>query len=650
MVSDQDLLSAVRRVVEESWTYEGQIWRDRETALHYYYMRPLGNEEEGKSSVITSDVFDIVEAEIPGLMEVFASSKDCIQINPLPNADPQAFAKAKQQAAEAKTIIDRILWKQNNWFLILHTWIKDALLTKNGVVTWYPEAITVVKEDVLQGAAIEQLVMLQQQGAEIVEHSANIDGTHDVRFRVKQKKVKICIENVPAPEFIPDQNARSPRPADMTYCAQVYPVTLSDLRMYGYQIEDDISDDIPYQRDHLWNALRQDQSYDERIRHEANADPSTRIVWLRNVFILIDRDEDGIAELRNIKYVGDRLLEDRVVDHIAFACFTPIPLPHQYYGLATADLGIPLQDLSSTLWRQAMNAMYLANEPRLTVRRGSGVSLDELLSVRPNQVVRVGTQDDIKPMYIPVAQTTEQAYRGIEFVRSVTEARVGVKKYHQGIDSDALTQKTAKEVGLTYTAAMQRQKLRARILGEIGLKDLIRGVLLTVKNYGKSMDMSAEVNGMQYTVDPSQWPEEFDIEINTGAAFDKDAQMMVWRELAQNQSTAIQMGGLNQIVTLANVYNAQTRFLEVAGIKNVTDYWTNPASQPPPQPQPNPEIEAAKQKAELEMQKEQMRSQTEIRKAEIMAQTELQKENIESATKLRQVELELAAGINPYGR
>ena len=83
MMTDAELLAAVE--IEEKnalgWG-DGELSFERETMLRYYNQEPYGNEVEGRSQIVTSEVQDTVEWMLPTLLRVFTSSDKAVEFAP----------------------------------------------------------------------------------------------------------------------------------------------------------------------------------------------------------------------------------------------------------------------------------------------------------------------------------------------------------------------------------------------------------------------------------------------------------------------------------------------------------------------------------------------------------------------------------------
>ena len=72
--SQKEILSVVSREIHNASGYiGGELVARRKKSLEYYLGQPLGNEQEGRSQVVSNDVLDTVESLMPSLMRIFTA-------------------------------------------------------------------------------------------------------------------------------------------------------------------------------------------------------------------------------------------------------------------------------------------------------------------------------------------------------------------------------------------------------------------------------------------------------------------------------------------------------------------------------------------------------------------------------------------------
>src|SRR3979490_3641901 len=88
---------------------------------------------DGRSKAVSTDVADTVEGLMPALMDIFTSGDEVVRFEPV---GPEDVAAAEQET----DYVNHVFMQANPGFLILYSFIKDALLSKVGVVkVWWEE-------------------------------------------------------------------------------------------------------------------------------------------------------------------------------------------------------------------------------------------------------------------------------------------------------------------------------------------------------------------------------------------------------------------------------------------------------------------------------------------------------------------------------
>lgn len=133
-----------------------------------YYMGDVSADlpvPDGRSRAVSTDVSDTIESLMPQLVEIFVGGDEVVKFSPVGPED--------EQAAEQETdYINHVFMQKNPGFLILYSFIKDALLSKNGIVKVWWEEEEREKRETFYDLTDEQYMALQNEpSVEIVEHS-----------------------------------------------------------------------------------------------------------------------------------------------------------------------------------------------------------------------------------------------------------------------------------------------------------------------------------------------------------------------------------------------------------------------------------------------------------------------------------------------
>ena len=155
-------------------TQSAKLTLERERNDRYY----MGDVEmdlpaqEGRSSAVSTDVADTIEGLMPHLMDIFAGSDEVVRFEPGGPEDE----KAAQQETD---YVNHVFMQQNPGFMVLYTFIKDALLSKNGIVkVWWETREEEEKETYYdlsddQFALLAQAVVNSNGALKIIEHTVN---------------------------------------------------------------------------------------------------------------------------------------------------------------------------------------------------------------------------------------------------------------------------------------------------------------------------------------------------------------------------------------------------------------------------------------------------------------------------------------------
>ena len=112
-------------------------------------------------------------------------------------------------AAEQETsYVNHVVMQQNDSFMTLYTFFKDALMMKTGYVKIYWDTKEDVIEDTYANLSEEELVMLaQDKGVEIVSAEQTELG-YNITVKRVTKNGRVCIEPVPPEEILVDMACR----------------------------------------------------------------------------------------------------------------------------------------------------------------------------------------------------------------------------------------------------------------------------------------------------------------------------------------------------------------------------------------------------------------------------------------------------------
>ncbi|MCB4860782.1 hypothetical protein K7W03_14400 [Sphingobium sp. PNB] len=608
---------------------DGEITEAQKRALDYYNgtMDDLPA-AEGTSSVVDGTVALVVDNGLAAVLKPFVSSDETVMFSPRGPEDVQV-------AEQATEYVNYIFNCDNPGFLILHNWFKDALLSKLGIIkVWWEESSRFNGEHVILGDELQAELIRRRP-----DYMGEDQGVAMVGQMINDGRVKV--ENVPPEEFRISPLARSVEDAE--YVAHVPSnVTRSKLIEMGFDPE--IVESLPAYSERPEGSTLRDSRYADEDNsswsiQSANHKPSDRMA-VRDEYVKIDYDGDGVAELRRIIRVDSTVLLNQEIDDNPFATLCPIPMPHKVFGHSIADRAMQEQKIGTAIWRQSLDNLYKSNNPRPVLGDGArcqdGSTDDSLADNAPGAAVLVRDVNQFRFDAVPF--TSDKTFPMLELLDKKVEENTGISRAGQGLDTNALKktgQTTATEMNLIAAGKNARAEMIARIFAETGVSRLFKLILGLVTKHQQEQRI-IRLRNTFVPMDPRGWP-EMDVQISVGLGIgDKQEQIFQAQTVLQTMETLGQTPYAN-LIDAEKVYNALKRLYNAAGIKNVDDFLNEPSQFQEMPEKPDPELVKAQAEAQLKAQ--------ELQGKQEEAALNLQLKREESAMKLQLMREEAAAKL-----
>jgi hypothetical protein len=677
VLSDDEITAILdNRIVESQQWVGSEIALQQAKALEYYLGEASGDlappEVDDRSAVVDTVVSDQIEWLMPSVMEIMYASGSPVRFTPRKPGDEEG-------AEQMTHLVNHIINDQNCGFQVIADWAKTAFLSKVGVVkVWVEEEATrtqekyrnltdgqlaIISDDAevtitalqsftdpnAERAALQQFQQaqaqfpqMQAQYAQAMQQRAmqpqqampgqppqgmppppqppqapdmsQLPMLHNVTVTRSKKEKRYKVECLNPEEFIISPNSR--RIGD-GFCAHMISSTVSDLiAKYGKKIEGQKTEELSSDS----NATQIENSELYLARHsledvfspeetdDGNGDPSQRRVKLFECYLPIDCDGDGIAEWRKITKAGNIILDNEVCDGPPFASFCPIPIPGLFYGRGIADLAMPIQRIKTGVLRAMQDNMNLQINGR-TWAVAKNVNMDDLLTNRPGGIVRVNSPNDVGPIQQGMADMTG-AMNFLQYVDTMSQERTGITKYSQGLDADTLNHTATGIENITQRADL-RVKMIVRTFAETGMKDLFRLIQKMLMNY-QDQNMVFQLDGSWVDVDPRVWRNQYSMTVTVGTGTGD----MTRRTNQIMQVMAVQQQGLQVgIATPEQIFHSASELVKTLQLGEPSQFFVDPAKQPPKPPQPPIELQVAQIQQQTDMQKAQMDQQTSAAKA-----------------------------------
>lgn len=621
MLEEGDLL----RILDDEYSaaesyYETAAWPEREKAYDYYLRRPRGDERQGRSRVIASEVFKTVEGITTAITNLFVNEDSPVEFVPRAQGDEE---KADIRTKAVLYYIDA----QANGFNAMTQAIKDGILSKTGYLTWRWEKKKTLRQEKYKNQTDQSIALiLDNRDAQVVQREPGepiesqdemgnpvMQPTFNIVCNITESVGKVVLEAIPPEEILVSPRARSSLIEDAPVVIWRTMRTKDELLMEGYDPE--LVESLGYANTQTSELTSREKDY---------ALDWTEQVEVRTFWLYVDQDQDGVFEYRKIVRCEDQIIQNEIADELPIASWCPTPMTHEFYGRCPADEAIEAQDVQTTLWRQSLDKLYRSNNP--IIRASNQTVLEQLM--KPEIGRPYLAKDGDMQVYAMPADNGE-SLQMIEFSKADNENTTGFTRYAQGMDAKSLNQ-TATGVKIITNMSQERVKKMARRFGHCWAR-ACRGVSkLLSQNCDKALDMRLSDTYVQ--VDPREWIEQYDMTVKVGLGIpDKQERIQSAISMSQLQQQLAQITG-GKVVTEKNLYNGAMRQLQALGEKSPMLLLTDPDTvekeeSMPPDPMQDPAIIKTQMEIEADAQatkyKIDVESETKRYEAELKARTQL---------------------------
>ena len=526
-VTDEELVNIIEAGIQNSvgdFLNSSELTRERLRATYEYAGLPLNHlAPQGVSEIVDTSTTETIEAYTAILSELIISNNKLARFVPY-DGTPNAY----QAAAAASDIVNYCIFKKNNGWEILEKWIKSALLWKNGIIRWdYVEDYDYTFEEYDEISEVQLDEILSVRGTEIVgdilleQNPEGITMYKDVRIRrtIDKSRVKI--------DLIPPENFRITRDAtdfdDAAYVAVQVDMTRSEIRkqwpkmaeeikdwdeLGGKQWNTDYTEEAAARKHITGQEYWQGSNEMEVLPIEANRQITVTESWVR-----VDRDGDGIAELKRIITAGNHILHEEDTDMVNLANLCPFDIPHEFYGLSMADMTRSSTLASTAILRGFVENTYLTNySPKLA--DPNVVDFSALQNMKPKQIIPVNGNPAAAVQQLPPETISTGTVPLLEYLQGHKEQGTGMSKAAQGLQDELFVSGNS-EVKLQQVMSASQKRIQhiARRFTETGMKRLVKGVYKTMKMNMHKMTYSTP-EGVYKDINTISLPNMMEVDIH----------------------------------------------------------------------------------------------------------------------------------------
>ena len=625
---DDQFASDIEKLVSASALYRDSLSEDRMTAMKYYQGEmddiPPRN---GWSQVVSQDVRSTIKKVLPSIVRTILGNEIIAEYS---GEEENDVAEGEQ----ATDYINYVVLPESNGENAIHDAIHDALLLRNGILYAGIEDKIKVTGSTHLGLDENALAeLLNDEGVEVIAQRSYPDPNppppppempmadpmaqagappmmpgqmpqpgamppqgqmpqmqpmapmpvpmlYDVKIKRTEKKSRVRVEAVPPEEYLIHPDAIDSIEAPLV--GRETRKTRSDLIAMGY--DRDMVMNLPAM---AYNASTDGEKFTRRPNTWLQTAPDQKeleMVLYYDLYVHLDYDDDGIAELRHVCAAGDltskHILVNEYGDFVRYFDMVKERRPHQWEGVSIADDVIEIQRVKTALLRYAMDNTYQVVNPTKTINvdKLKGGDADAFMNPEPGRPAWVTGVDKVSDavQYDITPYIGDKAMLAIDYWDKQITTRTGVDDMSSGLPDDALQNVTAKATALMEQKGIAQTELMVRTIANC-LKPFFVGLLkLTIQV--NDVARMVRLRGKSVEVDPRSWNANMDVRINTGlGAGTRERDMMaIGQIMTIQEKLEAAFGADSPILQPENIYNAVESAVNAAGIKAVGKYFTKP--------------------------------------------------------------------------
>lgn len=548
-----------------------ELDKHRRESIAYYHQRRRGDEVPGRSQVISGDESAMVEANLAQMLDAYTSDRIC-EYHARGAAD-------KVQAQYESDAVTYYVMQANNGWLVLASAIKDALQMRLGVVkAWIEKRRRVRYESYTKVDELALGELLNRPGLEckVLNKWTPEDGRLELRCYWTEKKFRV--EGVPAECFFVPKNWSSHDLQTIPFCAEWHVDTRADLIALGFpkaKVNRLQAVGQPPNRGEYRNAQQETGSH-------RSADKSQDLIEWYEIYTLLDKDGDGIAERRRMALVwkDNELLEDEAVNIVPYGAGNALLNQHRLIGIDLHDKLKQTSDKTTGLERALLDNVNATSKNR-TASLDGVVNDQDLSDGRVNGNLRVNRRfvSDVRQavMAFTIPDTSANILANLQAVKA-QRAEAGGAALDMSTGAMQLNDRMGSEgVDRVYSVM---EMLAAHMTRNIG-HTLIRSVWLVAhatlrEQWNEPVPLEATA-GVQ-TV-PTKWLERLCVTVKPGMSPGERQRLANALAKYLDWQVALAKEGLDEVlVYMEGFYKALMDWGRVVEIPHPDQYFRNPAS------------------------------------------------------------------------
>ncbi|BEV44776.1 portal protein [Afipia carboxidovorans] len=638
-LSPDELCKVVSVLVKDAEDYRDERSHERMKAMTFFDgeskdMQKYIPADDGRSQLVSRDVRSQIKKVLPSIYRTILGNDRIVEYQPVGEGD-------EESAEQATDYVNVVALPECDGRQAIEDAINDAVRLRNGIIKWWLDERTDVKVSLHTGLDDMALALLTVgDDIEVIEHTARqeqVDGeqgpvettVHDVKIRRKVTTKTPRLGAVPLENWLIHPDAV--RLDDSPILGEALTLRRSDLVKMGYE-KSEIWKLPAATADTTEREVEEDQRRRDIENREDAPQKALDEIDYYDLLVRVDKDGDGIAELRRMVFAGgikaEYLLEDVEWDEVNYADIVSERRPHQWEGNSVTDDVMDIQTVNTVLLRQTADNLYWQNNLQPIVQEGKVVNPSSVLNPKFGEPIRVEAGTDVREAvgYSSVPLVADKSFAMIEFMKKEATERTGISDASSGMAPDALQNMTAKASAMVEAAGIGQTEMMVRCIAS-SLKPVFRGLLkLIIQHQDKPRTVRLRDKWVEY--DPRTWNADMDATVNTGlGAGTRERDMLAMQQVITLQKEVLASMGPTvgmQYVTPDNLYNAISKMVEAAGLKTVSLYFSKPDPQ---------QIQQAIQQQSSQPSPEQVKAEAALKLEQVRTQGKMQIENVKVQAK-----------------
>jgi hypothetical protein len=579
-MSDAELVAYCKHEAASGITGDDSQDTEISLSLDYFYARKPGLtcKDPNASTTVSTDVQDAVLGTIAQIMPAFSGQSLC-SFEPL-NGDDEDQAKMESD------LVNYVFFEQCDGFTVIVQALMDALLHRvcTASVHWdkhyevtYQKYTGVTemmlpqlmqpsgpeeKIEVVEWEEVNPLPMQDRYGRQMMIPAINLTVK---RISVASGPVVIPVP----PEHAVVSSDQDTNSLDKSrFAGRRFLATESELIQKGY--DPDLVKGLPGYSSLNYEGQSRARKSSENDHHSTHS--PTRLIEAYEVYPLVDRDGDGIAERMRVVYAHNSLLEAEPYDSVALKSGTGILMAHRWQGISLFDRLKQIQDSKTKMSRTIEDGTSLAARQRHGVVDNM-VNIDDLLSSETGGIVRMRDSRGYVPF--STAEVPQSAYQFLEWQDKKRREAGGGAADNSG---QRVPVGQAGDFGIDRI--MSAMELDNAQVGKTFSETFLRSVFLELHSLIRKFhqgEITAKIGDRWVSSTPQQWPPRNRVGISIGTSQgERQRQASALNGLYQTQVAMRDQG--STLVNDKTIFQCVSDMTHLLGLRNPEQYWVDPNS------------------------------------------------------------------------